>query len=68
MADEVILAGISVQLINDLYLLVDFIDVLRPFVLRNLNLQIPVQNEFATLVQLVQLQVQSVHERAKDDD
>jgi hypothetical protein len=59
---EVLLGRIPVQLVDDPYLFVDVSDILRPFELRYINLNITIDNKFASIVQFEQLLVQTIEQ------
>lgn len=53
MADEVILAGVAMKLVYDSHLLVDLVDILSSLILRDLDVEIAVEDELAPFIELV---------------
>jgi hypothetical protein len=68
---EVFGAAVAVDLVDDSHLVVDLPDVQGLVVVRDLDVDVPLADEIASVLQFDQLLVQSVHERlehAEGDD
>jgi hypothetical protein len=61
MTHEIFFACVSMQFIDNPYFLINFVDIFRSLVVRNINVQISIEDEFTSLIEFVQIKIEAVH-------
>lgn len=64
MPHEVVFTGVAMQLVYDPYLFVYLVDILCSLILGDLYIDVTIEDELATFIEFMQLEVETVHEEA----